>query len=111
MVDADSIGLISLCHEHKEFDGQRIDKKYCLPVRFVVAVVFICLPLADKLSSLQLISITSAMVILTLAVEMYGGTSIHERFWKCTNQCKYRADCPLKRRFLMEAVKNGTTIS
>lgn len=41
---------------------------------------------------------------------MYGGTSIHERFWKCTSQCRYRADCPLKRKTLIEAVKNGTTI-
>ncbi len=107
---ADATGFISLSHEHKEFDGQRIDKRYRIPVRFVVALVLICLPLADNLSSLQLISTTTSLVVLTLGVDVYGGTSVHEDFWKCTRQCKYRADCPLKRRILLEAVKDGTTI-
>lgn len=75
-----------------------------------MAIVFICLPLAKSLNSLQLVSITTAMVIFTLAIDVYGGTSIHEPFWTCNNQCKYRTHCPLKRKLLVEAVKNGTTI-
>ena len=108
--ETDSVGLISLCHEHKEFDGQRIDKKYRIPVRFSVAVVLICLPLADSLNSLQLIAVTTSLVVFTLSIDVYGGTSIHENFWRSNRQCKYRANCPLKRKLLLEAVKNGTTI-
>ncbi|MCJ1280498.1 hypothetical protein MMC21_008327 [Puttea exsequens] len=105
-----SMGLISICHEHKVFDGQRIGKRFRLPLRFAVSIILICLPLVESLSSLQLISITTGMVALVLMVDVYGQTSIYDDFWKCTKQCKYRANCPLKKKVLMEAVKNGTTI-
>ena len=105
-----SLGIISLCHVHKEFDGERIGKRYRLSVRLSVAIILIFLPLADSLSSLKLISITTGMVFLTLMVDVYGSTSIHDDFWKCTTQCKYRAMCPIKRNLAMEAAKTGTTI-
>ena len=43
-------------------------------------------------------------------VDVYGSTSIYETFWKCTNCSKYKADCPIKKKLLVEAVKNGTTV-
>lgn len=43
-------------------------------------------------------------------VDVYGSTSIHEKFWKCTSQCKHRAHCSLKKKKLVDAVKLGTTI-
>ena len=104
------IGIISLCHVHKEFDGQRIGKQYRLSVRICVAIVLIFLPLADSLSSLQLVSITTGLVVLTLMIDVYGSTSIHDEFWRCTSQCQYRANCPIKRKLAMDAVKTGTTI-
>ena len=108
--EADLLGIISLSHVHKEFDGQRIDKKYRIPVRVSVAIIFICLPLADKLDSLQLISVTTGLVVFTLMVDVYGGTSIYDNFWKCNKQCKYSAECSLKRKLVIEALKSGTTI-
>ncbi|MCJ1460606.1 hypothetical protein MMC28_010988 [Mycoblastus sanguinarius] len=104
------MSIISLSHVHKEFDGQRIDKKYRIPVRVSVAIIFICLPLADKLDSLQLISVTTGLVVFTLMVDVYGGTSIYDNFWKCNKQCKYSAECSLKRKLVIEALKSGTTI-
>ena len=104
------LGIISLCHVHKEIDGERIGKRYRIPVRISVAIILIFLPLADALSSLKLVSITTGLVVLTLMVDVYGSTSIHDDFWKCTTQCKYRANCPIKRKFAMDTVKRGGTI-
>ncbi|KAK3170972.1 hypothetical protein OEA41_003056 [Lepraria neglecta] len=102
--------IISLCHVHKEFDGQRISKRYRAPVRIAVAIILIFLPLADKLNSLQLISTTTGLVVLVLMVDVYGSTSIYESFWRCTSQCKYRAECPMKKKLVMDAMKTGATI-
>lgn len=73
-------------------------------------MILIFLPLADSLSSLSLVSITTGLIVLTLMVDVYGSTSIHDDFWKCTTQCRYRANCPVKRKLAMDAVKSGTTI-
>ena len=43
-------------------------------------------------------------------LEVYGSTSIHEAFWNCTSQCKYRADCPVKKKYIMDAMKTGATV-
>ena len=103
-------GIISLCHVHKEFDGERIGKRCRLSVRVSVAIILIFLPLADSLTSLKLVSITTALIFLTLMIDVYGSTSVHDDFWKCTTQCQYRANCPIKRKLAMHAVKTGTTI-
>ncbi|CAD6585343.1 MAG: hypothetical protein ASARMPRED_002140 [Alectoria sarmentosa] len=95
---------------YKEFDGERIKKRYRIIVRASVAIIIIFLPLADSLSSLKLVSITTGLTVLTLIVDVYGSTSIHDDFWKCTTQCGYRANCPIKRKLAMDAVKTGTTI-
>ena len=71
-----SMALISISHVHKDFDGQRLRKRVRLPIRVAVAVVLICLPLAESLNSLQLIATTTGLVMFTLAVDLYGSTSI-----------------------------------
>ena len=75
-----------------------------------MAIILICLPLADSLNSLKLISITTGLVVIVLMVDVYGSTSVHDDFWKCTRQCKYSAECPLRRKLVREALKKGTTI-
>lgn len=102
--------VISLSHVHKEFDGQRINKNFRIPTRVAVAVIFLCLPLAESLSSLELVSITTGLTVLVLMVDVYGSMSIHDNFWKCTSQCKYRANCPLKKKRLVDAVNSGIII-
>ena len=44
-------------------------------------------------------------------IDVYGSTSIHDEFWRCRSQCKYRANCPIKRKLAVDAVKTGTTIN
>lgn len=104
------MGLISASHVHKVFEGQRIKKKTRLLNRIVVAIVLICLPLAESINSLQLVSVTTGLVVYVLMVDVYGSTSIYDDFWKCTSHGKYRADCPFKKKILVEALKKGTTI-
>lgn len=104
------MSIISLSHVHKVFDGQRIKKEYRLFNRVVVAIILICLPLAESLDSLRLIAVTTGLVVYVLMIDVYGSTSIYDDFWKCTSQCKYRADCPLKKKILIDALKRGTTI-
>ncbi|KAF6229580.1 hypothetical protein HO173_011435 [Letharia columbiana] len=105
-----SMSIISLCHVHKEFDGERIGKRYRISLRVSVAIILIFLPLADSLSSLKLVSITTGLIVLTLMIDVYGSTSIHDDFWKCTTQCRYRANCHIKKKLAMDAVKKGATI-
>ena len=105
-----SMSIISMTHVHKVFDGQRIGKKFRIPNRIAVSVVVICLSVVRSLSSLQLVSITTGLVVYVLMVDVYGSTSVHDDFWKCTSQSKYRADCPLKRKILVDALKSGATI-
>lgn len=104
------MSIISLTHIHKVFDGQRIGKNKRITNRIIVSIILLCLPLANELSSLQVVSITTGLVVYVLMVDFYGSTSIHDDFWKCTSQCKYRAECPLKKKLLVDALKSGTKI-
>ncbi|KZF20755.1 hypothetical protein L228DRAFT_284697 [Xylona heveae TC161] len=45
------MAIISMTHIHRSIPGQRLRKSYRLAVRFAVAIVLICLPLADLHSS------------------------------------------------------------
>ena len=49
-----------------------------------MAIILIFLALADSLSSLKLVSVTTGLILLTLMIDVYGSTSIHDEFWKCT---------------------------
>ena len=102
--------IISASHEHRVFDGQRLGKKYRICNRIAVAIILICLPLAKSLNSLQLVSTTTGLVVYVLMVDVYGSTSIHDDFWKCSAQCKYRAECPLKKKIIVDALRSGTKI-
>ena len=105
-----SMAFISIAHVHKEFDGQRLKKRIRIPVRFAVAIILICLSTAESLNSLQLIATTTCLVLIVLGVDLYGSTSIYDTFWRCTKQCKYSAECPIKKKLLMRALKNGEPI-
>ena len=104
------MGVISLCHEHKVFDGQRISKKTRICNRLAVSIALICLPLAKSLSSLHMVLISTVLVFFVLMVDVYGHTTVHDDFWKCDGHSKYRADCPIKKLILVDALKRGTRI-
>ncbi|RMZ86979.1 hypothetical protein DV736_g5790, partial [Chaetothyriales sp. CBS 134916] len=75
------MGIISLCHIHKKLDGARLLKRPRLVIRLAVSIIIICLPLAHKLTSLDLISITCALTILILCIDLYGNTCQGQPFW------------------------------
>ena len=104
------MSIIAATHVHKVFDGQRIGKKYRIANRVAVAIILICIPLAESLSSLQLVAISTSLIAFVLMVDVYGSTSVHDSFWRCSSKCKYRADCPLKKKIIVDALKSGTTV-
>ncbi|KAL8699499.1 MAG: hypothetical protein Q9201_005972 [Fulgogasparrea decipioides] len=106
------MSIISVCHVHKKFDGQRVTKRSRLVLRIAVAVVIICLPLAESLSSLGLISTTTGLIGLVLVFDLYGCTFVGESFLRDRRKCKYWADCPgSRRRAVDEAMKTGATVN
>lgn len=111
MALADHVAAISMSHIHKEFEGQRIAKRHRLAVRVAIAIVLICLPLAHDLSSLKLISTTTALVAFVLTVDLYGSTSVLDDFWRDKKMCKYSAECHMKKKDIETAFANGDTIA
>ncbi|KAL8665487.1 MAG: hypothetical protein Q9202_002192 [Teloschistes flavicans] len=106
------MSVISFCHVHKKFEGQRVTKRSRLGLRVAVVVVIICLPLAESLNSLQLVSTTTGLIGLVLAFDLYGCTYVGESFLRDGRKCKYWADCPRKRRrALEEAIKTGAMVN
>ena len=73
--------IISLTHVHKKVEKQRILKRPRLAIRSAVAITLICLPLADGLNSLQLISTTTGLILFVLMVEVWGQTPKADCFW------------------------------
>ena len=89
----------------------RIKKRHRLAVRFCVAIILICLPLAEKLDSLQLIATTTGLVVFVLAVDLYGLSRVQDPFWRDKSNCKYSAECILHKRDIETAVKIGAVVN
>jgi hypothetical protein len=104
-------GLISASHTHKEIVGQRWKKRYRLAARFAVALVLFCLPLAKHLDSLTLISTTTGLIVLVLLLEIWGTSCVQDSFFRKKNQCKYTANCKMRKADLEGAVKRGEAIN
>ncbi|KAF2491628.1 hypothetical protein BU16DRAFT_574646 [Lophium mytilinum] len=106
------MGVISKTHVYKTIPNQRLLKNKRLAVRFAVAIIFICLPLADGLNSLELIATTTGLVWVVLIVELLGSTCVHETFWNdCRGTCQYSAKCRVTKKELEASMKNGTVIN
>lgn len=66
------MGVISFVRRDPPRKNERIPQRYRLVLRTAVAVVWLCLPVAKELNSLELIGITTSMTVFTLAVDVYG---------------------------------------
>ena len=104
------LGAISLSHVHKDIQGQRLSKIQRLPLRVAIAITILCLPLAESLTSLTLVATTTGLVVIILIYELYGSTNYEEGFWKCKRQYKYSADCRMRKKILIDKLKNGETV-
>lgn len=115
-----SMALISFCHIHKRLEKSRMRKRPRLVLRVCVAIIIICLPTASSLTSLDLISITTALVFFVLALDLYGSSCEGDKFWTggfCPEEkmkCTYTAKCRLGRRRqqdLENAIRRGEKVS
>lgn len=115
-----SMAVVSFCHIHKRLPNPRLRKRPRLAIRVAVAIVIICLPLADSLSSLDLIAITTALVCFVLALDLFGSSCQGDEFWTggfCAEEkrkCTYTAHCRLgkrRRRELEKALQRGDKVS
>ena len=104
------MGGIALTHDHRDFAGQRIGKMHRLVVRFAVAIVLVCLPLAEALNSLQLIATVACLVLAVLFVDLLGSTVRGDSLWNDRSRCEYAADCKLKHKDIEELASGGGTL-
>jgi len=115
-----SMAVISFCHIHKRLEKSRLKKRPRLAIRVCVAIIIICLPLADSLTSLDLISITTGLVFLVLCLDLFGNSCEGDKFWTggwCAEEkkkCTYTANFKLgrrRRREIEQALHRGEKIS
>lgn len=90
------MGFISISHLHRDSPGLRLRKKHRLSVRFAVAIILICLPLAESLNSLQLIGTVTGLVAFTLICELWGSSCEGVKLCARDRPCKYTGFCPKK---------------
>ncbi|KAG9037938.1 hypothetical protein FRB95_003331 [Tulasnella sp. JGI-2019a] len=83
------MAAISASHVHTPIDTQRLRKRTRLTFRLMIAVIWLCLPLAKSLNSLQLIGTTTSLTVLVLAVDVWGQSCWEDTFW-CGDDCRYQ---------------------
>ncbi|KAE8449698.1 hypothetical protein EG329_007473 [Mollisiaceae sp. DMI_Dod_QoI] len=105
------MGIISICHIHKDAEGVRIKKRHRMANRFAVCIIFFCLPTAQWLNSLQLVSITTGLVIWVLLLELWGMSCPDESFFGEKKPCRYTAKCKISKKDLESAVKGGHVVN
>ncbi|OCT49150.1 hypothetical protein CLCR_04629 [Cladophialophora carrionii] len=111
--------LLSYCHVHKRLQNPRLSKGPRLIIRTAIALA-ILLPFArEKLSSLSLIGTSTALVSLTLAMDIFGMSSQGDRFWTggwcedCKRSTHYEARIRCSRRKkqdIIKALHRGETV-
>lgn len=115
-----AMSLISFCHIHKRLEKSRLPKRPRLVIRVCVAIIIICLATAESLTSLDLISITTALVFFALCIDLYGRSKEGDKFWTggfCPEEkkkCTYTARCKLgrrRRKELESALHRGEKVS
>ena len=109
---ASKIGFISLSHIYKVIPNQRLSKEWRLASRLCVAVIILLLPLAHGLDSLELISITTCLVVFALCVELYGASCVRDPFWwEQKRHCTYAARCHVSKKELEASSKGGKIVN
>lgn len=104
--------VISFCHVYKDIPNQRIHKYGRATARFVAALIILLLPLKRSLDSLDLISITTSLVVLTLWIEIFGASCVKDPFWTpCKRHCTYSARCHMSKKDLAASSKGGQIVN
>ena len=90
------MGIIAMTHIHKDVGDLRLSKKYRLIGRFIVAIILICLPLATRLDSLELVATVTCLVLFTLMLELWATSCCNERLFGRSKKCQYTGRCGKK---------------
>jgi low temperature requirement protein LtrA len=114
-----TMSVISFCHIHKKLPNAHIPKRFRLAIRCCIAIIIICLPLAHSLNSLHLIAITTSLVVLVLALDIFGNSCQGDKFWSggfceaqkrnCSYSAEYRMDRKMKKE-VERAVRKGEKV-
>ena len=90
------MGIISITHDHKEIEGLRLKKRWRLCGRFAIAIILICLPLAEGLNSLQLVGTVTGLITFALVLELWASSSCNVKLCSRCTPCKYTGHCGKK---------------
>jgi len=90
-------GIISLSHVHFNSEYLNLRKRYRLGIRASICLIIACLPLVNKLNSLQLIGTVAALLWFIVGIETWGNAEkchvwIGDKM-KHEYVCKYNIRC------------------
>jgi hypothetical protein len=107
------MSIISLTHIHKTPVIERVRKSYRVAYRVLVSVIILCLPLARSLNSLNLVAITTSLVVTVLLVDMYGTSNSKVSVFADDGKIKHKYTAHVNTRSsdLERALKTGRTIN
>ncbi|KAF9770818.1 hypothetical protein IL306_011576 [Fusarium sp. DS 682] len=100
------MGVISASHDHRHPATRRLSKKTRLANRLLVCLILFLLPLAKNLNSLNLISITLALSIWVLLLELFGKSCRNDPFIGEKQGCSVRYKCKCSKKDLENANMN-----
>ena len=105
------MGGIALTHDHKTYgDTHRLKKLHRLVVRFAIAIILVCLPLAEALNSLQLVATVMCLVLAVLIVDLLGSTVKGESMWRDKSRCSYATDIKMSKKDVEALAAEGGTL-
>ncbi|KAJ4271655.1 hypothetical protein NW762_000360 [Fusarium torreyae] len=97
------MGVIAVCHDHRHPATRRLSKKTRLTNRLLVCIILFFLPMAKSLNSLHLISITLALTVWVLLLEIVGKSCSSDPFIGEKKGCKIRYKCRCTKKDLENA--------
>jgi hypothetical protein len=97
------MGVISVTHNHRHPATRRLSKKTRLANRLLVCIILFCLPAAKSLNSLNLISITLALTVWVLLLELFGKSCRNDPFIGEKQGCSVRYKCKCSKKDLEKA--------
>ncbi|KAF5678920.1 hypothetical protein FHETE_1029 [Fusarium heterosporum] len=97
------MGVVSASHKHRHPATRRLSKKTRLTNRVVVCLILFCLPVTKSLNSLNLISITLALTVWVLLLELFGKSCRNDPFVGEKQGCFVRYKCKCSKKDLENA--------
>jgi hypothetical protein len=105
-------GFIALSHRTRHIPNVRLTRPYRMAFRFLVSIVLILLPLArHHLNSLDLVAITSCLVVLVLIVELIGSACPGENWRAKGKLCSYSAHAKMSKKDLQQKMLSGEVVN